>query len=362
MEINWENYEAYLLDQLEGKLSLELQLQLRDFLAMNPDCATESGEEFLWTLPRDHIEFPHKHTLKKEIPDGDARPAAHNFDLFCIARMEGDLSAKQVREHDLMIEEDPDLQTTWRSWQKTRLRGDTVRFPGKNKLKRKVPGYRSIQWITLISSAAAIALIAVILTHRHPPAFRFAADEEIRLPLNEGKETFVPVPTPLKNLPFRLSSHDGKALPPTASSSKHVQESIEDVQGPDRASGMTDKQGALLPDPLRVVLAVNSIPAPVARGEYDRIRPLKVPDSPVHMNRITLSRLADMNLQEVVEEYAKEKDFSIWTIASAGIKGINLITGSNMELFAARDNEGDVTGFQFKSKRLNITTPLAKQE
>ena len=109
-------------------------------------------------------------------------------------------------------------------------------------------------------------------------------------------------------------------------------------------------------------LAANSIAAPVARGEYDRIKPFRIPDSPVHMNRITLSRLADMNLQEMVEEYAEKKNFSIWTIAGAGIRGINRITGSDMELMAAKDNEGDVTGFQFKSKLLNITTPLAKQE
>jgi hypothetical protein len=361
MEINRENYEAYLLDQLEGKLSIELQLQLRDFLAMNPDCTTEFEDEFLWTLPQDDIQFPDKRSLKKEIPDGDARPANHNFDLFCIARMEGDLSDNQVREHDLMMQENPDLQISWHSWQKTRLNVDPVPYPGKDRLKRKVPGSRSILWVTLISSAAAIALVAVILTHRQPPAYRYGTNKEIRLPLIQENGTFIPVPPPLENLQGRLSLLNGKTLPSPASSPRQVQESLEEVQEPDMA-GMADKQAALQADPIRMVLAANSIAAPVARGEYDRIKPFRIPDSPVHMNRITLSRLADMNLQEMVEEYAEKKNFSIWTIAGAGIRGINRITGSDMELMAAKDNEGDVTGFQFKSKLLNITTPLAKQE
>jgi hypothetical protein len=63
-----------------------------------------------------------------------------------------------------------------------------------------------------------------------------------------------------------------------------------------------------------------------------------------------------------VEAYAEEKNLSLFSIASAGIRGINRITGSDIELYAAKDDEGEISGFQFKSKRLNISTPLQKPE
>jgi hypothetical protein len=80
------------------------------------------------------------------------------------------------------------------------------------------------------------------------------------------------------------------------------------------------------------------------------------------MNGVSITMLAEMDLQEVVEVYTEEKDISIWTIANAGIKGINRITGSNIALLAARDDEGEISGFQLKSRRLSITRPLEREE
>jgi len=37
MNINRSNYEAYLLDWMEGNLTVELQQELKAFLAANPD-------------------------------------------------------------------------------------------------------------------------------------------------------------------------------------------------------------------------------------------------------------------------------------------------------------------------------------
>jgi hypothetical protein len=69
-----------------------------------------------------------------------------------------------------------------------------------------------------------------------------------------------------------------------------------------------------------------------------------------------------MDLQEMVENYAEEKDFSLWKIADAGIRGINKLAGSEISLMASRDEEGEVSGFKLKSKRFSLSRPLGQEE
>jgi len=61
------------------------------------------------------------------------------------------------------------------------------------------------------------------------------------------------------------------------------------------------------------------------------------------------------------DEYTRERDFSMWTIANTGLKGINRITGSDISLMASRDEEGEVSGFQLKSRRFSMTRPLGRE-
>jgi len=68
-----------------------------------------------------------------------------------------------------------------------------------------------------------------------------------------------------------------------------------------------------------------------------------------------------MDLQELVEEYSKEKNFSLWNVASAGINGINRLTGSEISLMSYRDDNGEVSGFRLKSKRFSLSRPLGQE-
>ena len=82
MEINRDNYEAYLLDMMEGRLTAGDAQRVRDFLSMNPDCAFgfEDGPE--WSLEPEKVSFPDKENLVKEFPGKDSRLTTFNFDLF----------------------------------------------------------------------------------------------------------------------------------------------------------------------------------------------------------------------------------------------------------------------------------------
>ena len=58
MDINRNNYEAFLLDLAEGRLNAEESQQVRDFLMLNPDCATGLEPEHTWFLEPGSISFP----------------------------------------------------------------------------------------------------------------------------------------------------------------------------------------------------------------------------------------------------------------------------------------------------------------
>jgi len=46
-------------------------------------------------------------------------------------------------------------------------------------------------------------------------------------------------------------------------------------------------------------------------------------------------------------------------LANQGIQEINKLTGSDMSLMASQDQEGFVSGFQFKSRLFNVKAPLS---
>ena len=159
MKINRHNYEAYLLDLLEGNLSVEDQQQVHNFLLLNPDCARELMEIEPWVLEEKKVSFQNRQLLKKEFPNHASVLSDLNFDLFSIARMEGDLSEKQEEDHQSTVAIDEKRSTLWSQWQQTRLVPETVKFKGKGQLLRKNGTRNRVIWISLISAAASLALL-----------------------------------------------------------------------------------------------------------------------------------------------------------------------------------------------------------
>ena len=75
-----------------------------------------------------------------------------------------------------------------------------------------------------------------------------------------------------------------------------------------------------------------------------------------------MAQLAEMDRQTLIRDFAEEHNISLMSVANVGIKGINKLTGSDISLLASRDEEGEVSGFQFKSKRLSISSPISHKE
>lgn len=374
MEINRHNYEAYLLDQLEGTLSVDKQQELHNFLLLNPDCSAELTEIEPWTLEGEKVRFQNGRLLKKELPTASTLLEDHNFDLSSIARLEGDLSAEQIAAHQAMLEADDLKVQEWEEWQHTTLVPEPILFHGKDKLKRRLrPSIRVIT-MGVISAAAAVALL-FILFNSAPDLSRPESNQQVSQ--EDGSSQVYDVPTQASNVPSQAEAQmavvetlesqtvQTTAAPPAHKVKDPVMFSIK--KDHDRPLEI-ESEAAVVPvddlQPRVLAQAATQFSKPAASVEApsDQIKPLHVPPVPIHIRSLSVAQISKLDLQDVIEDYTEEKDFSLLSIANAGIKGINKVAGSDISLLASRDEEGDVSGFQLKSKRFSFTRPLSRED
>lgn len=355
MEINRHNYEAYLLDQLEGNLSVEDQQKLHNFLLLNPDCISELSELEPWILESETVNYAYSQSLKKEFPDHASILTDHNFDLFSIARKEGDLSDDQIASHQNMVEADDSIAQLWEQWQKTSLVPEPLIFEGKDQLKRRSRSGIRVITMAVISAAAALALLFVL----------FNTVPDLNQPANQLGAAQEEVFPQVQDLPQEASDLTVQAEPPAQKLNDPLLHSIKEVHdGPPEL----ELEVAVVPgddlQPRVLAQATIQLGRPAASMELipDQIEPLYVPPVPIHMSSLSVVQLSELDLQEVIEDYTEKKDFSLWKVAAAGIKGINKFAGSDISLMASRDDEGDVSGYQLKSKRFSLTRPLARED
>jgi hypothetical protein len=367
MEINRNNYEAYLLDLVEGRLSAEQERQVRDFILMNPGCTEGMEDARYWSLEPENIPFPGKEKLLKVFPDRETRLTPGNFDLFSIARMEGDLTRGQVDEHEKFISGDQRIRKDWEAWQRTRLVAGSVLFSGKEALKKKNKPAR-VLWISVLSGAAAVILAVVIFKNLQGP------DPVIRGETNRVTEALQPEngdqeeglheqatePLPRSDKPVPGSDEFA------AISDKPVTLSIKKHQDPPELTGEKDRDKEILERVQAGPLKRSMLgPSPLRISEnycYDRIVPLDLPPVSSNSASLTWAKFSEQGLKQTYRDFIREKDLSLLTIASAGIEGINRLTGSELNLNLTRDREGQVSGFRFRSPRMSVDAPVNKPE
>jgi len=382
MKINRNNYEAYLLDLLEGRLSGEEQQMVRDFLLLNPDCAGPVSDLEAWVLGQREVCFPDREKLKKTLPEADSELTDASFDLFSIARLENDLSPEQERVHEKMVTNDRMKRREWNLWQRTKLAPPRVLFPGKKRLKKRKEISRPVIWMSVISAAAVIALLITLLKtdqgtinapeprpmkesallESHPDKGVVGEDE-----LQQETPVVIQESEKLANEPVTLSikkNPDPPELTGLEAGKKHSGRSTEGRLPQTESRDTITHTGSQsnLPERIRMAGLYHTNLHILDQGTYDRITPLQLPPGSIHMTSLSLAQLSSIDLQQLFEEFTRENEISIWSLANSGIKGINRITGADISFLAHKDEEGDVSGVQFRSRRFSLSTPLNREE
>ncbi|MCW5899579.1 MAG: hypothetical protein KIT10_09945 [Flavobacteriales bacterium] len=136
--IDHSNYEAWLLDRLEGNLDPERERELDAFLLAHPEL--DLGLDELPTLGDLEARLPQveKDALKRSLPPM-GMPGETAIDDFLIARLEGDLSPDQAEALRIFLIDHPEHRRAERLYALTKLVPEALAYTAKHGLERQLP-------------------------------------------------------------------------------------------------------------------------------------------------------------------------------------------------------------------------------
>ncbi|MBN1252851.1 MAG: hypothetical protein JXR51_05065 [Bacteroidales bacterium] len=137
MNITLQNYEAYILDLIEGNLSAIEKAELFTFLNNNTDLEydLDSFEDFI--LRPDNKMFKNKNLLKKDKELNIF--AISEIDRLSIAYLEKDITEKEQKSLDNLLNKRPEKIIDFNVIQNTKLKFDlNIKFLKKAQLKKRI--------------------------------------------------------------------------------------------------------------------------------------------------------------------------------------------------------------------------------
>jgi hypothetical protein len=162
--MNWskEHLEARMLDAIEGRLSDDQLIQLRQLLCKHPELG-DLDESLIYVNQMDEIEFDHSFILKKESfnPEAYLSEEGSDKEKMSIANMEGILSNGEEKAFEHLLKVDIELKLQWQLVQQTKLiPNEQIHFPSIETLK-KAKG-KVIPFRLYFSYAAAASIIFLL--------------------------------------------------------------------------------------------------------------------------------------------------------------------------------------------------------
>lgn len=214
MEINRHNYESYLIDYLEGALSLEQREEVELFLRLNPDIMQEmEGVADLKLNPISDA-YPLPESLKREEKIGGG--ITNEFDYLCIANLEGDASREEKLLLETYLNSDNTLAIEYKHFALSKLKPDHNEiFTQKHKLKKLIIlSNKRIMYATIGSVAALFLLLMGFLPLLSPepsPSKPYRIQQSVarlELPQVPHINLLKPIKT-IPDQPYRSSGVEG---------------------------------------------------------------------------------------------------------------------------------------------------------
>ncbi|OQX79976.1 MAG: hypothetical protein B6D64_03895 [Bacteroidetes bacterium 4484_276] len=161
MQINRNNYEAYLLDYWEDNLDQKGRRELSVFFRQNPDLKKNFGEfESFRLQPDETLVFDNKENLKKTEVRQVGEIHEDNYEDWIIAAQEGDLSVVGQQQFDKFVAGNPAVKKEISLFGFAALKTDkSIVYPQKEKLRKSIPFYshRAVYWPVAVAATLIIA-------------------------------------------------------------------------------------------------------------------------------------------------------------------------------------------------------------
>jgi len=356
MDINRNNYEHFLLDYLEGRLSPDQREIVDRFLKFNPDLADEFASLYIQKVKPEEIEFSQKENLKKYIPVREDVFSPDNFEMFAIAFLEGDLTKMQKKAFKNHLLKHPELNQQLNRLRNTHIEPPQIEYPNKNKLRKSDQKTFFLRYMVPVAAAAAILFIVFI---NLPKTANFEEVASVEIPdenpnndIENETENNEEGSTIIRQRATINVIKNNKALVP-ASSFKKEKEVIKKNENKKPVQSTADKNKKRRIASLQASSNITS-QLPV---KYDRIQlnPIDPPD--VNLSSVSVQDVARNQINRVTNALQNEDELLV-SLVSNGLKELNKRAGTEAEILASRNEEGDIRGVYFKSRFLQFRTPL----
>ena len=353
MDINRNNYEAYFLDFLEGRLSVGEEEILHRFLKFNPDLADELEAFDLYPLHPGKEIYPGKEDLYRRFPDKEDTIGEDNFELFCIAYLEGDLDDEQKIEFETYIAGNEKHKKELDYFKASFLSPEKIYYPGKRALKKQLTISLNWRLMTPVAAAAAILLMLLIRPSGEVQEVQIAASLPAVEEAEVVKEAVEEKKPPLKNASAAIqvirSSKNSAPVPVNKETGKQQsgegEKDLEKISQPEKS-----------PSDKGIKLGKTYIAE--VQPQYDRIVPVAVDPPEIHYTSLSVIDMARYQYQKASQVLEGDEPL-FWNLASRGIEELNRLSGPNTELLASKDEEGNISGIHLKTRFLSFTAPIS---
>jgi hypothetical protein len=341
MTINRNNFEAYLLDYVEGNLDPLLTADLMAFLAENPEFEKYLPDYDNALTISGTLTFNRKNQLKKELSDLPEITRG-NFDEFCIADCEGLLGERDLTRLRDYISRYPERQRDLDLYRKIKLQPDTsVRYSGRNRLKKNRRPV-NLRYVYFAMGIAASLALLILLVFRKPAGSVYTET----LPVNSD--------------PIENAVRPPDALPA-------VSDILQNTMPVPVIESRTKASTVLIPAtlPVETQMPYNTNHALTAlvpiSGEpmLSSIQPLPVS---VHLKPI----IGHKQNQKQILAYASDSfadtrlgsllsRLDLWKTADIAITGFNYLTESKLTVGRTTDDNGKLTSLLIQGESYEIT-------
>jgi hypothetical protein len=359
IDININNYEAYLLDLAEGELSSADEKLLMLFLDKNPDIKAEHDLFELEQVSAENIYFENKSSLKKiGILDNIS---SNNFDELCIAAIEGDLKNKEVTEFNKLIKSNNEKQKEYNLFKLTQISPDKNKvFRNKKSLKKKEVKIRVLSKNYTIISIAASIIILIGLYLLIPK------EKENAILISELNQK-----NKIEKLPEKIKENE-KIIEFKSENINKRNTAIKD-NTPKQKHELKEVNYSIIEEQIkREITQIAFIdPVEINFNFVGNEKDLNIIDITFDKSQ-NKQNLADdsnslgsflaVNFNKRVLKKGNKSKVELFDIAQVSLERVNKLTGSNMSLERVYNENGVADRTEFNSRLLAFSTPIKKDK
>ncbi len=341
--INIENYEAFFLDYLEGRLSEEKEKELFFFLEAHPGLKAEmEGYEELHLSPAKEG-FNHKDKLKQPVFSYETIDE-ENIEGACIAYWEGDLTTKERRRVEKYLTQHPERERDFSVYGKLFLKPGDQSFSGKKKLYRKSgPVVFGVAY--RISAVAAVVLVILAfvfwqiffsnptIEKRQAAIHHEMVAPTLKKPENTGSSVENMQNKAMAGKVASSENHKNEQKRAEVIIRRRAKESAMALKPPeDIKTRSISRYLAYCPVTYQYKIQTSEINPQLAVSWHGGEEKAKE-------NYLTLGEYASLKIKKDVikEDTARTPRLSTLDIMLLGVKGINVVTGINLQVEKKED-------------------------